>query len=138
MIKKCQSSSSSCNSLTNVSIHLRPSAFMYEVTGEGRRQEAGGRRTIIDVDGKKWLSHAIHMTHPMHSFSTGFCLTAHIMIAQVGNYYHCLRQRPDKKGSNFEYIPNKKYAYRDVKRTLAQLKISVLPSRMWNESHSLF
>jgi hypothetical protein len=56
------------------------------------------------------------------------------MIAQVGNYHHCLRQRPGKRGNQFEYIPNKKYAYRDVKRTLAQIKILVLPSRMCDES----
>jgi hypothetical protein len=55
------------------------------------------------------------------------------MIAEVGNYYHCLRQRAGKKGNQFEYIPNKRYPYRDVKRTLAQLNISVLPSRMWDE-----
>jgi hypothetical protein len=56
------------------------------------------------------------------------------MIVQVGNYYHCLRQRPDKKGNSFEYVPNKKYAYRDVKLTLAQLKISVPPTKMWSEA----
>jgi hypothetical protein len=59
------------------------------------------------------------------------------MIALVGNYYNCLRQRPNKQGNtltSFEYIPNKTYAYRDVKRTLAQIKIQVLPTRMWNEA----
>jgi hypothetical protein len=102
-----------------------PLAFMYEVTGEGRR-------SIIDVDGKKVL-----ITRDAYDPSNAKLLYRHLphrMIAQVGNYYHCLRQRPDKKGNNFEYIPNKKYAYRDVKRTLAQIKIQVLPSRMWNES----
>jgi hypothetical protein len=54
------------------------------------------------------------------------------MIAQVGNYYNCLRQRPGKLGTSFGYIPNKRYAYKDVKRTLSQIKIQVLPSRMWD------
>jgi hypothetical protein len=97
---------------------------MYEVSNEGRK-------LILDVDGNvvpiqrnaydpsnaKFLHRLLHPT----------------MIAQVGNYYYCLRQRPGKKGNQFEYIPNKKYSYREVKRTLAQIKISVLPSRMWDE-----
>jgi len=54
-------------------------------------------------------------------------------IARVGDYYHCLRQRPEKKGSAYEYIPNLTYRYKDVKRTLKQINIHVLPSRMWDE-----
>jgi hypothetical protein len=54
-------------------------------------------------------------------------------IAPVGDYYHCLRQRPEKKGNAFEYVPNLTHRYKDVKRTLAQINIQVLPSRMWDE-----
>jgi hypothetical protein len=54
-------------------------------------------------------------------------------IPQVGDYYHCLRQRPEKKGNAYEYIPNLTHRYKDVKRTLAQINIQVLPSRMWDE-----
>jgi hypothetical protein len=54
-------------------------------------------------------------------------------IARVGDYYYCLRQRPEKKGSAYEYIPNLTHRYKDVKRTLKQINIHVLPSRMWDE-----
>jgi hypothetical protein len=48
----------------------------------------------------------------------------------VGGYYYCLRLRPEKKGMAYEYIPNAKHRYRDVKRTLLKIKIQVLSSRM--------
>ena len=54
-------------------------------------------------------------------------------IARVGDYYYSLRQRPDKKSSSYEYIPNKKYSYRAVKRTLAQISIQVTASRYWSD-----
>jgi hypothetical protein len=98
---------------------------MYEVTSEGRR-------TIIDVDGNIVL--ISRNAYDPSNAKFLYRLLPQRMIAQVGNYYLCLRQRPDKKGNCFEYVPNKKYACRDVKRTLAQIKVSVLPSRMWDES----
>jgi hypothetical protein len=49
------------------------------------------------------------------------------------DYYNCLRQRPEKKGNAFEYVPTLTHRYKDVKRTLAQINIQVLPSRMWDE-----
>ncbi len=55
------------------------------------------------------------------------------MIKTFGNYYACLRQRPEKKGIGYEYIPNEVYRYEDIKRTLGQLIIQIFPSRMWNE-----
>jgi hypothetical protein len=105
-----------------------PTAFMYEVQSEGRR-------TIIDVDGNR-----VPFERKAYDPSNAkllYRLLPSKMIAQVGNYYNCLRQRPNKQGNtltSFEYIPNKMYAYRDVKRTLAQIKIQVLPTRMWNEA----
>jgi hypothetical protein len=41
------------------------------------------------------------------------------MIAHVGDYYYSLRMRPEKKASTYEYVPNKRYSYKVVKRTLA-------------------
>jgi hypothetical protein len=90
-----------------------------------------GRKLILDVDGNR-----VPIERNAYDPSNArflYRLLHPRMIAQVGNYYYCLRQRPSKKGSLIEYIPNKRYAYRDVKRTLAQIKISVLPSRMWDE-----
>jgi hypothetical protein len=55
------------------------------------------------------------------------------MIARVGDYYYSLRVRPEKKSSTYEYIPNKRYSYKDVKRTLAQIGIQVSPSRYWSD-----
>ncbi len=55
------------------------------------------------------------------------------MISIVGDYYRCLRQRPDKKTPAYEYIPNRRYSYKIMKLTLAQLNINVQPSRMWTE-----
>jgi hypothetical protein len=55
------------------------------------------------------------------------------MISIVGDYYQCQQQRPDKKTPAYEYIPNKRYAYRIVKLKLAQLDITILPSKMWTE-----
>jgi hypothetical protein len=52
------------------------------------------------------------------------------MIARVGDYYYySLRMRPEKKASTYEYIPNKRCSYKDVKRTLAQINIQVTASR---------
>ncbi len=47
------------------------------------------------------------------------------MIARVGDYYYSLRMRPEKKASTYEYVPNKRYSYKEVKRTLAQIGIQV-------------
>ena len=55
------------------------------------------------------------------------------MIARVGDYYYSLRMRPDKKGATYEYIPNKRYSYKDVKRTFAQVNIHVTASRYWSD-----
>jgi hypothetical protein len=101
-----------------------PTAFMYEVSSEGKK-------LILDVDGNR-VSFERNAYDPSNS-KFFYRLLHPRMIAQVGNYYYCLRQRPSKKGNQIEYVPNKRYAYRDVKRTLAQIKISVLPSRMWDE-----
>jgi hypothetical protein len=54
------------------------------------------------------------------------------MIARVGDYYYSLRMRPDKRAATYEYIPNKRYSYKDVKRTLAQVNIHVTASRYWS------
>jgi hypothetical protein len=102
-----------------------PTAFMSEVQSEGRR-------LILDVDGNR-----VPFERKAYDPSNAkllYRLLSSRMIAQVGNYYNCLRQRPNKQGNSFEYVPNKKYAYRDVKRTLAQIKIQVLPTRMWHEN----
>jgi hypothetical protein len=55
------------------------------------------------------------------------------MIARVGDYYYSLRTRPEKKSPTYEYIPNKRYSYKDVKRTLAQINIQVTASRYWSD-----
>jgi hypothetical protein len=55
------------------------------------------------------------------------------MIARVGNYYYSLQMRPEKKASAYEYVPNKRYSYKDVKRTFAQIGIQVSPSRCWSD-----
>ena len=54
-------------------------------------------------------------------------------IPRVGDYYFSLRLRPDKKSATYEYIPNKRYSYKDVKRTLAQIGIQVTASRYWSD-----
>jgi hypothetical protein len=41
--------------------------------------------------------------------------------------------RPEKKNPAYEYVPNKRYSYQDVKRTLAQIKIQVSASRYWSD-----
>jgi hypothetical protein len=41
--------------------------------------------------------------------------------------------RPDKRSATYEYIPNKRYSYKDVKRTLAQVNIHVTASRYWSD-----
>ena len=43
------------------------------------------------------------------------------MIARVGDYYYSLRMRLEKKSATYEYIPNRRYSYSAVKRTLAQI-----------------
>ncbi len=55
------------------------------------------------------------------------------MIARVGDYYYSLRMWPEKKASTYEYVPNKRHSYKDVKRTLAQIGIQVSPSRYWSD-----
>ncbi len=55
------------------------------------------------------------------------------MIACVGDYYYSLRMRPEKKSATYEYIPNRSYSYKDVKRTLAQINIQVTASRYWSD-----
>ena len=55
------------------------------------------------------------------------------MIPRVGDYYFSIRMRPDKKSATYEYIPNKRYSYKDVKRTLAQVNIQVTASRYWSD-----
>ncbi len=55
------------------------------------------------------------------------------MIARVGDYYYSLRVRPEKKTPTYEYVPNKRYSYKDVKRTLARIGIQVSPSRYWSD-----
>jgi hypothetical protein len=55
------------------------------------------------------------------------------MIAPVGDYYYSLQMRPEKKASTYEYIPNKRYSYKNVKRTLAQIGIQVTASRYWSD-----
>jgi hypothetical protein len=54
-------------------------------------------------------------------------------MARVGDYYYSLRLRPEKKASTYEYVPNKRYSYKDVKRTLAQIGIQVTASRYWSD-----
>jgi hypothetical protein len=41
--------------------------------------------------------------------------------------------RPEKKSATYEYIPNKRYSYKDVKRTLSQIGIQVTASRYWSD-----
>jgi hypothetical protein len=41
--------------------------------------------------------------------------------------------RPEKKASTYEYVPNKRYSYKDVKRTFAQIGIQVSASRYWSD-----
>ena len=55
------------------------------------------------------------------------------MIARVGDYYYSLRMRPEKKASTYEYVPNKRHSYKDVKRTLAEIGIQVSASRYWSD-----
>ncbi len=101
-----------------------PTVFMYEVSSEGKK-------LILDVDGNRVPFE--RNAYDPYNAKFFYRLLHPRMIAQVGNYYYCLCQRPSKKGNQIEYVPNKNYAYRDVKGTLAQIKISVLPSRMWDE-----
>jgi hypothetical protein len=52
-------------------------------------------------------------------------------LPEVGDYYYyCRRQRPEKKGNAFEYVPSLTHQYKHVKRTLAQINIQVLPSQI--------
>ena len=62
-----------------------PTAYMYEVQSEGRR-------TILDVDGNR-----VPFERKAYDPSTKllYRLLPSKMIAQVGNYYSCLRQRPN-------------------------------------------
>jgi hypothetical protein len=53
------------------------------------------------------------------------------IIARVGDYYYSLRMRSEKKAATYEYIPNKRYSYLAVKRTLSQIGIQVTASRYW-------
>ncbi len=76
---------------------------MYEFLSEGRK-------LILDVDGNRV---PIERNAYDPSNAKFFYRLLHPrMIAQVGNYYYCLRQRPSKKGNQIEYIPNRKYPYR--------------------------
>ena len=59
-----------------------PTAFMYEVSSEGRRM-------ILDVDGNR-----VPIERNAYDPSNAkflYRLLPSRMIAQVGNYYHCLR-----------------------------------------------
>ncbi len=59
--------------------------------------------------------------HPKVAFASNglYRLLDLKQIARVGDYYFSLRMRPEKKSSTYEYIPNKRYSYKAVKRTLA-------------------
>jgi hypothetical protein len=95
-----------------------PTAFMYEVQSEGRR-------IILDVDGNR-----VPFERKAYDPSNAkllYRLLPSRMIAQVATTTIAYAKDPI---NSFEYVPNTKYAYRDVKRTLAQLKIQVLPTRM--------
>jgi hypothetical protein len=71
-----------------------------------------------------------------HSHPALYRLLDMKMTARAGDYYYSLRQRPDKGSAVYEYIPNKRYSYKDVKTTLAQINIKVLPSRYWSDCQS--
>ena len=72
-----------------------PEDFIYEVSVNGVKKY----RTIYS-----------DLVHAKVAFaSTGlYRLLDMKQIARVGDYYYSLRQRPDKKSSSYEYIPNKK------------------------------
>jgi hypothetical protein len=98
--------------------------FIYEVM-------SGTKKLLLDVHGSL-------IPYERNAYDTSnqpylYRLLPQAKIALVGDYYHCLRQRPKKKGNAFEYVPNLTHRYKDVKRTLAQINIQVLPSRMRNE-----
>ena len=97
-----------------------PEDFIYEVSVNGAKKY----RTIYS-----------DLVHAKVAFaSTGlYRLLDMKQIARVGDYYYSLRQRPDKKSSSYEYIPNKRYSYQVVKRTLAQIGIQVTASRYWSD-----
>ncbi len=98
--------------------------FIYEVM-------SGTKKLLLDVHGSliPYECNAYDLSNQPYLYR----LLPQAKIALVGDYYHCLRQRPEKKGNAFEYIPNLTHRYKDVKRTLAQIIIDVLPSRMWDE-----
>ncbi len=102
----------------------KPEDYVYEVM-------KGSKKLLLDVHGG-----SIPIDRNPYDASNQpylYRLLPQTKIPQVGDYYHCLRQRPDKKGNAYEYIPNLTHRYKDVKRTLAQINICVLPSRMWDE-----
>ena len=97
-----------------------PEDFLYEVMVTGVKKY----RTI----------HGDHVHAKIAFASTGlYRLLDMKQIARVGDYYYSLRMRPEKKASTYEYIPNKRYSYKDVKRTLAQIGIQVTASRYWSD-----
>ena len=100
--------------------HSLPDEFVYE-------QMHGTTRILLDVDGNK---PRLRNPDPKNLYK----MLPLRMIPIVGNYYSILRQRPTKQRDAFEYMPNPKYGYRQVKRDLAQLNVDVFPSRMWHEN----
>ena len=89
----------------------------------------GTERYYLDVDGR-----TPRARDPTRDPSKLYKMLPLRMIPIVGDYYRILRQRPGKQSDTFEYMPNASYAYRHVKRDLAQLKVEVFPSRMWHEN----
>ena len=89
----------------------------------------GTTRYCLDVEGKKPRTR-----DPTRDPSKLYKMLPLRMITIVGDYYTILRQRPGKQSDVFEYMPNATYAYRHVKRDLAQLNVEVFPSRMWHEN----
>jgi len=98
-----------------------PDEFVYE-------HMHGTTRILLDIDGNKPRLRG--NPDPKNLYK----MLPLRMIPIVGDYYSILRQRPAKQSDAFEYMPNAKYAYRRVKRDLAQLNVDVLPSRMWHEN----
>ena len=101
--------------------HYLPDEFVYE-------HMHGTTRILLDIDGNKPRLRG--NPDPKNLYK----MLPLRMIPIVGDYYSILRQRPTKQSDAFEYMPNAKYAYRRVKRDLAQLNVDVLPSRMWHEN----
>ena len=85
----------------------------------------GTTRFYLDVDGNKPRIRDVTKLYKMLPLR---------MIPIVGDYYTVLRQRPGKQSDAFEYMSNAKYAYKHVKRDLAQLNVEIFPSRMWHEN----